>query len=401
MQIEYSRNRLTTIFIVLVILINLCFVLVLAGNIGAADAPVQLGRSRDTGNNDNFDNAEAISPGNHQGSVDAASDPVDVYKIHANGSAAVADVINISLEANVIGLVGLVILFNPDYVEITWSVISNTQNCTIYEVAITTGTHYIMVASFFGTINYWLNVSVTQIANPLHDGDNDFGNATTANPGDSLTHNLNETYDYHDVFKLYAPQDMNITITADPSEDLGLEIYLYDAPNSSANHLISEDSGFTEDRVAVYNDTTIQEGWYYVYVLCQGWAGPKSMDGSYIINFTIRPPNTPPVIDLSDPQMAIWTSAEGLIVKEDRPKQHSIDLTNHFTDDLKPFPPGDLNFWYAGDESNVSVNIHLNNTVSFTPANNWFGGPEEFTFYANDTVFEHSDTINVTVQPVN
>ncbi|MCK5560710.1 MAG: hypothetical protein KAJ51_08965, partial [Thermoplasmata archaeon] len=49
----------------------------------------------------------------------------------------------------------------------------------------------------------------------------------------------------------------------------------------------------------------------------------------------------------------------------------------------------------------VSVNIHLNNTVSFTPANNWFGGPEEFTFYANDTVFEHSDTINVTVQPVN
>ncbi len=400
MQHKCSGNRLTTILLVFMILINLGVFWGMAG-IGAVNGPEPLGASRDTGNNNNFDNAEAISPGNHQGSVDVTTDPVDVYKIHLNGSSAVADIINISLEAPVIGLVGLVILFNVDLVEISWSVISNTQQTSIYEVAITTGTHYIMVASMFGTINYWLNVSVTQIANPQHDGNNDFANATTVNPGDSLTRNMNETYNYYDVYKLYAPKDMNITITADPSEDLGVEIYLYDAPNSSSAHLISEESGFTDDIVAVYNDTTIQEGWYYVYVASQGWAGPESMYGSYIINFTIRPPNTPPEIDLNDPKLGLWCDSDGLIIDEDTPRQHAIELPQHFTDDLKPFPPGGLNYWLESDDSNVSANIHINNSVSFTPADNWFGGPVKFTFYANDTVHQCCDTFNVTVLPVN
>lgn len=386
------------ILVILVFLINFGLIGLSADH--RTTSPPPIGSSRDVTGNDGYSNAEPISPGSHQGSVDAASDPIDMYKIHLNGSVGLTDIINISVNTTSIGW-GFVILWHPDYMDMGIDFVTDQGNGTIDQVITTTATHYIMIYAYAGQYNYWLNFTVTQTTNPKNDMNNDFGNATTAIKGDQLSQSVNETWDYYDVYKINVPKDMNITITADPSADLALDLRLYDAPNSSSDHLISEDSEFTGDRVAVYNDTTLQAGWYYVYVICEKWAGPKSMYGNYLINFSYREPNCPPCINVLDPMYTVWCTSTGLTIKEDVPAKYIIDLTQHFIDDGKPTPPAGCSYKFECNNTNISVSIFTNKTVTFTPAENWFGGPIPVTFYANDSVFECCDTLNVTVSPVN
>jgi len=73
-----------------------------------------------------------------------------------------------------------------------------------------------------------------------------------------------------------------------------------------------------------------------------------------------------------------------------------INLHHWFKDD----DPGDtLSFGYAGN-TNISVTICDNGTVKLKPAENWFG-QESISFYANDSKFEISGEVMITVNPVN
>ena len=61
---------------------------------------------------------------------------------------------------------------------------------------------------------------------------------------------------------------------------------------------------------------------------------------------------------------------------------------------------GDELFFRHSPHENITIKVHSNSTVSLTPRQDW-SGSEEIWFYANDSKLEISDSIRVTVSPVN
>jgi hypothetical protein len=126
------------------------------------------------------------------------------------------------------------------------------------------------------------------------------------------------------------------------------------------------------------------------------------MQGNYYLNFTVREPNLSPHINLTDPKLNYWRSSEGFVIDEDEVIENTIVLSQHFIDDGFPDNPGELSFSHFVEEAdNITVTIHANTSVTIQPASNWYGSDVTIYFYANDSVFNISDSINLTVNPVN
>jgi hypothetical protein len=338
-----------------------------------------------------------VGPGNYTGSVDPVSNMFDIYSIYLNGSIANTDYINITIETST-AFTGAASFSNPDRFVIDGWFFDSTHPLYITKNAITSAYHYIAIANpLAGTLDYYLNISTVQTTNAQNDGNNDFGNATAASDGSNIQESLNFTWDYWDEFSITIPTDRNFTVTCEVSGNLDVGLELYDAPNSSGEHLLAEvDEGWDGEDETLYYDSNVTQINGYLHVYCFSYAP----EGDYWLNFSIREQNMKPKINLSDPNINLWNTASGLIMNEDQISDGDIVLSEHFMDDGMPATPGILTYSNSIDNNNISVVIHANSSVTFTPVANWFGSAV-VTFFANDTVFEASSDLNITVNSVN
>jgi hypothetical protein len=341
-----------------------------------------------------------IHPGNHTGSVSPSSNPFDLYTIYFNGTSIKTDFVTI--EMGTVSSSSAVLSFqNPDRFVIDYKFFnSGTGPLTIMRAAITSGYHYIAVGNYIsGTTDYWMNITVAAVTNNKNEGNNDFGNITTAAGGSKYSESLNKTLDYWDLYKITIPVKKNLTVTAEPTDPLEITIEGYDAPNSSDVHKILDINEHVKGGgETLYYETTDSPFILYLRI----HANPTGDDqGNYYLNFTIKDPNKGPRINLTDPNLNYWTTTEGLLLKEDEAKPYFISLNDHFSDDGFPAVPGNLEFSYLKNEDNITVSIHENNSVSITPAANWFGEGVVITFYADDSEYIKSDSINLSVESVN
>ncbi len=340
-----------------------------------------------------------IGPGNYTGSVDPISNPYEIYTIPLNGSIANTDIINISFETSSSSVMAFVTIANPDMFVMDVNILTSVSTVYMEKYAITSDYHYIAVANpFMGTVDYWMNVTTTPTANPQNDGDNDFGNATQANDDDNIQDSLNATYDYWDNYKLTIPTEHNVTITCEVTGNIDIALELYSTNSSMENLLASADEGWDGEDEILYYDSNVTQIDGYLHVYCF----PYTPQGNYWLNFSIKPLNlnSRPSINMSDPKLNLWTSSSGLAMNEDEVSENEIILSEHFRDDGKPPTPGALSYDYISDNENITVVIHGNSSVTITPAPNWFGNAV-INFFANDSVFEVSDELNITVNSVN
>jgi hypothetical protein len=337
-----------------------------------------------------------IGPGNYSDSVDSTFNPIDWYTIYLNGTIGNSDIITIIVHTSSNGF-GVLQFINPDMFSIDYDFFNRfSGNVSLRRHAITSGYHYIGVAAAFGTVDYWLNVTIRKGTNPQNDGNNDFGNCTVAVDNDAYQEDLNYSRDYWDLFQITLPPNSNLTVTGEPSGALDIVMELYDAPNSSTEHMLYEaDVGWGGEPEVLYFDTNVSTFTVYVRVY-PFW---DINEGSYWLNFSINSLNSAPEINLSDPNMNFWTDNPGIQINEDESSVGEINLSHHFIDDGQPLDAA-LIFTNISDNENITVTIHQNATVTFTPAANW-SGSAVVTFNANDSVFNVSDEVNITVLPVN
>jgi hypothetical protein len=152
--------------------------------------------------------------------------PYDFYTIYLNGSALNTDLVTLRTGTSSSNL-GALTFNHPDLFNIDFDFFGMTQGIAyMSKAAITTGYHYIAVAVGSGTLNYWLNVTLNVTTNSINDGNNDFGNITTALPGSSYPESLNYTYDYWDLYKITIPSMKNLTVSAEPSDNLDVDMEL-------------------------------------------------------------------------------------------------------------------------------------------------------------------------------
>jgi hypothetical protein len=342
-----------------------------------------------------------VETGNYSGTVNPTTNPSDFYTIYFNGSSTNTDLVTIRAGTTSVGSAGSVQFDNIDHFNIDFDFFSvfgtNIQFAQIKRPAITSGYHYISVAGWFGTANYWVNISIRKITNNNNDANNDFGNCTVAVNDDSFHENLNYSLDYWDLYQITVPPDKNLTITGEPSGEMNIVMELYDAKNSSSEHIVNEsDTGWGGQPEVLYFDTNVSA--FTVYVRIYAWWDEN--DAPYWLNFTIIDHNKRPGLNPSDPKFNLWTSSVGIEINEDQSSVGEINLSEHFIDDNKPDIPGELTFNHSSSDDNISVQIASDSKVTFTPASNWHGSAV-VTFFANDSVYNVSDEINITVLPVN
>jgi hypothetical protein len=80
---------------------------------------------------------------------------------------------------------------------------------------------------------------------------------------------------------------------------------------------------------------------------------------------------------------------------EDMPALNELNLNNHFSNG-----ESELTFSYVSFDNKIDVRIKEDQSVDFSSPNNWYGA-EEITFIASHGIQKVSDTILVTIEPVN
>lgn len=86
---------------------------------------------------------------------------------------------------------------------------------------------------------------------------------------------------------------------------------------------------------------------------------------------------------------------QDLTITEDEVAENLFNLNNHFSDGQTG-----LSFSAVSADNKIDVNIKEDASVDLTPPKNWFG-TEEITFIATDGDQKVSDTVLITVEPVN
>ncbi len=346
-----------------------------------------------------------ITPGSYNDSLNPSTKQIDFYTIYLNGTGGNTDLIEINVTASSHYL-GAVSFASPDLFVIKYGYYNETiGNCSLSEYAIATGYHYIAVGivNLSGGFNYWLNITVTKTTNNKNDANNDFTNSTIAIDDDSLSESLNYTYDYWDIFYISIQPNNKLTLTGDPIDTMDIRMLIFDAPNSSFEHELADvDDGWGGEKETYEFDTNSSVVVLYVCIRFDRIIPkPDPKQGNYYLNVSIDPLNQPPYIDLTDPNLNLWYISTGITVNEDEVGYYKIKLSEHFADDGNPTIPGRLKYSYSCSSIYLDVSIHLNSSVTFTPAPNWFGSNIEITFFADDSELNVSDTINVTINPVN
>ena len=133
----------------------------------------------------------------------------------------------------------------------------------------------------------------------------------------------------------------------------------------------------------LYGTPTLDElGTYHVNITVTDGRG-----GYDDTEFTLKVvmPTQPPKVSIPEPSV---TFPEDTI-------DTSIDLNSWFTD-----PDGDILKFSFSCNTYVNVTIMENSRVALRPPENW-SGTDSVKFYANDSFFGVSDTIYITVTPVN
>ena len=214
--------------------------------------------------------------------------------------------------------------------------------------------------------SYWVNISVT---NGLTTDSHNF-TLKVINVNDPpmiITEDVPQAYES----QLYSVDYEAVDI--DPTNDV---LSWSVVTNATFLHMVST--------TGVLSGTPTQDdlGTYYVDVLVN-----DGKDGWNNSNFTLT------VFNINDPP-EINSSWPDLKFDEDTIDE-SISLNDWFMDKDKNL----LGFSYSGS-NNLSVTILPTGFVRLVPKANW-SGSESLTFYANDTFYQVSDSINVTVNPVN
>ncbi len=113
-------------------------------------------------------------------------------------------------------------------------------------------------------------------------------------------------------------------------------------------------------------------------------ASDGEQKASDTILVTVNPKNDAPLILSPIPDMEF---------KEDTVISNALNLYSHFQDI-------DSSLHFSSESQHVIVHINTDGSVDFTAPANW-NGAEDVTFSAKDREYTISDTIRVTVEPVN
>jgi hypothetical protein len=82
-------------------------------------------------------------------------------------------------------------------------------------------------------------------------------------------------------------------------------------------------------------------------------------------------------------------------INEDLPAYNKLNLNNHFSNGET-----ELSFSFISSDNKIHIKINDDRSVDFSTPKDWFGA-EEITFIASDGVQEVSDSLTVSVEPVN
>jgi len=136
-----------------------------------------------------------------------------------------------------------------------------------------------------------------------------------------------------------------------------------------------------------FHDTGLEENTIYYYVISAFDEVPNNSSFSNIVNGKTLLGNYSPEIN---------HSLEDFEIIEDIIDKTTINLHHWFKDENND----PLKFRYEG-QSHINVTIdQKNGIVILMPKKDW-NGVETLTFFANDSVFEISDTVTITVTPLN
>jgi hypothetical protein len=136
-----------------------------------------------------------------------------------------------------------------------------------------------------------------------------------------------------------------------------------------------------------YVDEGLGESITYYYVITAFDEVPNESNSSAVVSGTTKQTKYKPEIN---------NSVKDFSIDEDTNDNSTINLYYWFND-LNSEP---LFFWSEGQE-NINVIIFQNNgTVVIRPLNDWYGS-ETILFYASDGMFNISDDVKITVNPIN
>ncbi len=197
------------------------------------------------------------------------------------------------------------------------------------------------------------------------------------------------------IVSLVPSASATLTLT-DPIADVALvedekvqnEIDLDDYFSSDVSQ-ISFSSVSADNKV----DIKIQEDGRVDFTSPFNWFGTEEVifiasDGEQEISDTIYV-----TVNAKNDAPQVSTPLSDLDFKEDTVKSNALNLYNHFQD-----IDSSLTFYYISED--IIVHINTDGSVDFSAPDNW-NGAEEIIFSASDGEFQVSDTMMVTVEPVN
>jgi parallel beta-helix repeat protein len=179
----------------------------------------------------------------------------------------------------------------------------------------------------------------------------------------------------------------SILLTWEPNTEADLEGYNLYRSNVSNPLTWNKSIGTVEKGNEIYNDTGLDEGTTYYYVVTAFDEVPNESGYSNLANGTTK-------IGIYAPE--VRNHMDDFEIIEDTVDNTSINLHFWFNDRNND----KLTFYCVGAQ-NISVDIDQSNgTVTLTPTLNW-NGQETLTFFASDGILNTSDNVTVTVTPVN
>ncbi len=186
--------------------------------------------------------------------------------------------------------------------------------------------------------------------------------------------------------KVISTTHNSTTLTWNPNTEDDLEGYnIYKSEKQNPKNW-GESIGRISKSTEEYFDTGLDEETTYYYVITAFDEVPNESGFSNLGQGTTGLGPYGPIIN---------NSVDDFEIPEDT-INNSINL-NHWFKDIN----NDLLFFKCTGQDHLNVTIHQNNgTVTLKPVKNW-NGKETLIFFANDSVYNISDNVTITVTPVN
>lgn len=228
--------------------------------------------------------------------------------------------------------------------------------------------YYILISAWEGAGDYVMTTAKTGTFTP--DSDNDPGNATDINVGDTASDSLRENVDSNDWYKITLAENEKIVVKMEVPESGDFDIYLYSDIENYAD-IGSAKNGMGVDEAFGYTAGTTQD--YYIRALA--YKG----EGNYTLSVTqYNDDNNDDMDNAEEISLPPDTSLEGELI-------YGLDNKDYYKMELEKDDIVVIDLHYDNNDGNAIIDLYLNNSLNVMMSHsNTSSGHETINFTSTE-----------------